>query len=363
MTIHIITGPPCGGKTTHIQTHAQPGDIRIDLDAIANLLANTQGHEHTSDTLKVARAARTAAINKALEVTGVDVWIIHTQLNQSDLQRYAQHNANIITIDPGKDEVMHRCKTQRPRASLIVAAKWYDQQTQTNAASNHVTITTGKAKRTKRSTINFDASTLPNPHDNPALRPLDGTSRKVQDWLLQHDEFSDALDDLTEHALLVESITITCSAGKHRSVAMAELLAQRLQFADRAATINHTVLGKQERPNSHLRGYTHYEHKKPRQLLLRKHKDGAECFWCGLPMFKKPERNWDERPLAADHSQPGGAARGMKPDRLLHGYCNSQAGDHSRDDERPVVVGCHPRDWLKPVSKKKRVEVNKLFKW
>lgn len=266
MAIHIITGPPCGGKTTHVQTRAKPGDIRIDLDAIANLLANTQGHEHTSDTLKVARAARTAAINKALEVTGVDVWIIHTQPNAADLERYAQHNANIITIDPGKDEVMHRCKTQRPRASLIAAAKWYDQQTQTNAASNH-------------------------------------------------------------------------------------------------ATINHTVLGKQERPNSHLRGYTHYEHKKPRQLLMRKHKDGAECFWCGLPMFKKPERNWDERPLAADHSQPGGAARGMKPDRLLHGYCNSQAGDHSRDDVRPVVVGCHPRDWLKPVSKKKRVEVDKLFKW
>lgn len=356
--IHIITGPPCGGKTTYVEQHAQPGDIRIDLDRIANTLSGTDGHEHTSDTLKVARAARTAAINKALTITDTDAWIIHTKPSPADLKRYTAAGANIITIDPGKDTVMKRCKAERPRGSLIAAAQWYDQR-----PAPALTITTGKSKRTKRSQHNIDASTLPNPHDEPALRPLDGTHTKVQDWLLTHDEFVDVLDDLTEKAFLVQNITITCAAGKHRSVALAELLADRMRMADHDVTINHTMLGKKERPNSHLRGYTHYEHKKPRQLLLRKHKDGAECFWCGLPMFKKPERNWDERPLAADHSQPGGAARGMKPDRLLHGYCNSQAGDHSRDDERPVVVGCHPRDWLKPVSKKKRVEVDKLFKW
>lgn len=357
--IHIITGPPCGGKTTHVEQHAQPGDIRIDLDAIANTLSGTDGHEHSPDALKVARAARKAAIDKALTITEVDVWIIHTKPNTADIERYTAAGANIITIDPGKDTVMKRCKAERPRGSLIAAAQWYDQR-----PAPALTITTGKAQRTKRSQHNIDASTLPNPHDEPALRPLDGTHTKVQDWLLTHDEFVDVLDDLTEKAFLVQNITITCAAGKHRSVALAELLSDRMRMAGQDVTINHTMLGKKERPNSRERGYTYRDHDKPRELLVRRHKDGTLCFWCGLPMFKKAESNWDKRSLAADHSEADGAARGMKPDRLLHGYCNSQAGDHSRDDERPVVLGVHPRDWNKPGSDKvNMVEVDKLFQW
>lgn len=63
-------------------------------------------------------------------------------------------------------------------------------------------------------------------------------------------------------------------------------------------------------------------------------------------MFKEPllERNWDGKQLAADHSQPR-AFGGTRADRLLHGNCNSQRGDGSRDHERPVILGVHPSQW------------------
>ncbi|MDV8023995.1 hypothetical protein [Rhodococcus sp. IEGM 1330] len=93
----------------------------------------------------------------------------------------------------------------------------------------------------------------------------------------------------------------------------------------------------------HERGYG-YDHVKTRAGLLHVHVDGTPCYWCGLPMHKAPTANWDGSPLAADHSERR-ARDGGKADRLLHGRCNSQRQDGSRDDERPAVTGVTPWEW------------------
>ncbi|HJD68625.1 MAG TPA: ATP-binding protein [Corynebacterium kroppenstedtii] len=68
MALYIITGPPAAGKTTYIETHAKPGDIRIDYDAIANTLTGSpaNNHEHKQHTKTVAEAARDAAMQAAI---------------------------------------------------------------------------------------------------------------------------------------------------------------------------------------------------------------------------------------------------------------------------------------------------------
>ena len=35
MTLYVVTGPPCGGKSTYVREHAKPGDFVIDLDRLA----------------------------------------------------------------------------------------------------------------------------------------------------------------------------------------------------------------------------------------------------------------------------------------------------------------------------------------
>ncbi|AEL98243.1 HNH endonuclease [Mycobacterium phage BigNuz] len=89
-----------------------------------------------------------------------------------------------------------------------------------------------------------------------------------------------------------------------------------------------------------------WAHQQDAARLLRRHENGTLCWWCGLPMFKAPllPRNWDGKQLAADHSQPR-AFGGRRADRLLHGNCNSQRRDGKLDEHRPVILGCHPRDW------------------
>ncbi|MFI8773748.1 hypothetical protein ACIGKQ_16480 [Gordonia sp. NPDC062954] len=94
-------------------------------------------------------------------------------------------------------------------------------------------------------------------------------------------------------------------------------------------------------------GWDHQQHARG---LKSKHVDGTPCWWCGRPMYRDRTRNFDYDPtsrdpasgsLAADHSQPR-AHGGTKADRLLHGLCNKERGDGSRDDQRPALTGTQP---------------------
>jgi hypothetical protein len=80
-----------------------------------------------------------------------------------------------------------------------------------------------------------------------------------------------------------------------------------------------------------------WTHQQQRERLLRKHREGTRCWWCGKPMYRQAERNPDGRSLNADHSIAR-AHGGRKADRLLHDSCNKARGDGSRDDQRPALI-------------------------
>ncbi len=92
----------------------------------------------------------------------------------------------------------------------------------------------------------FDARNLPNPHWDARLRPLSGKDAPVRDWLAGQSEVVAYGDDL--HAFLERwlprfdtdgrsyvTICIGCTGGRHRSVYLAESLAER--FRDGAAQV------------------------------------------------------------------------------------------------------------------------------
>lgn len=88
-----------------------------------------------------------------------------------------------------------------------------------------------------------------------------------------------------------------------------------------------------------------WAHQQQRERLLRAHRDGTPCWWCGEPMYRDRTRNPDHDPsssdpasgsLAADHSRAR-ADGGDRADRLLHGRCNKQRGTGDRDHTRPAL--------------------------
>jgi UPF0042 nucleotide-binding protein len=86
----------------------------------------------------------------------------------------------------------------------------------------------------------FDVRFLPNPHYEPSLRPLTGLDQEVVEFI-DHDgaltELYDRLDPLLDYLLpqyLAEGkshlvVAIGCTGGRHRSVAIAEALAERFR--------------------------------------------------------------------------------------------------------------------------------------
>jgi hypothetical protein len=128
--LYVVIGPPAGGKSTWVREHAKAGDITIDYDSLANTLtpASVGSHEHTSDVKKVTKAARQAAIDAALSLTGeADVYIIHSTPSTQLLAKYRSRGAEIITIDPGRDIVMARAKAERPWFMQGAVKRWYEE--------------------------------------------------------------------------------------------------------------------------------------------------------------------------------------------------------------------------------------------
>jgi UPF0042 nucleotide-binding protein len=96
----------------------------------------------------------------------------------------------------------------------------------------------------------FDCRFLPNPHWVPALRPLSGLDAEVRDYVLDNEETQELLrrlDDL--FALLLPayvregksylSIAIGCTGGRHRSVVLAEEIAERIRKRGYTPVVHH----------------------------------------------------------------------------------------------------------------------------
>jgi RNase adapter protein RapZ len=99
----------------------------------------------------------------------------------------------------------------------------------------------------------FDLRFVPNPHWIEELRPLSGEDVPVRDYLHQQPEWSEALERI--ESLLIDwiprywaadksyvTVAFGCTGGRHRSVAAAVEMAERLRKAGLAPNVRHRDL-------------------------------------------------------------------------------------------------------------------------
>lgn len=124
--IHVITGPPCAGKSTYVKENAGEGDLRVDYDLIALALGATNSHAAEGAVKQAAFEAREGAISIALKDPEAESWIIHTTPSEDHMERYAEANAEVVELDPGYEICMECAKQDgRPQQTFDGIEKYY----------------------------------------------------------------------------------------------------------------------------------------------------------------------------------------------------------------------------------------------
>jgi hypothetical protein len=121
----VVTGPPCSGKSTYVREHANPGDIVVDFDTIAQALGSPKPHDHTGPVRHVTVMARRAAISAALTVAHqVPVWIVATTLSAQDMASYRKAGAVFVRTAADKAELHRRAGRERPALWHQLIDRW-----------------------------------------------------------------------------------------------------------------------------------------------------------------------------------------------------------------------------------------------
>jgi hypothetical protein len=163
--ITLIVGPPGAGKSTYAQTHANPGDLIIDYDRIAEALganfkgaANLNGGGQNSDgghfqagTLprypsqpqtysqeihEATMAVRNSLLKKLRQghIKTGGAYIVSSNPRGEDIFPYHR----VVVVDPGLEKVVANLRgAGRPTHLVQLAADWYkirSRQSPTNDA-------------------------------------------------------------------------------------------------------------------------------------------------------------------------------------------------------------------------------------
>ena len=91
----------------------------------------------------------------------------------------------------------------------------------------------------------IDLRDMRNPHKRADLRELTGLDQAVQDYVKADPKFDLKLIDAKRGMTFNDVIGIGCFGGRHRSVAMVEILARDLRAREFHVTVEHRELGIQ----------------------------------------------------------------------------------------------------------------------
>lgn len=101
----------------------------------------------------------------------------------------------------------------------------------------------------------FDLRCLPNPHWDPNLRALSGLDQPVMDYLQDQPMVNEMFDDISsilkrwvprfeDNARVYMTVAIGCTGGQHRSVYMAQRLAEHLSSQHNNVLVRHRELNR-----------------------------------------------------------------------------------------------------------------------
>lgn len=129
MTVWVVSGPPCSGKSTWVAEQAIPNrDLIIDYDALGAAVGFNE-RTYPPDVRMALAAARTALITSLLRSNAStesrDIYIVSTFVSAELHAEYSSAGAVFKVCNPGIDVCLERAAHERPAQVAAVIHDWY----------------------------------------------------------------------------------------------------------------------------------------------------------------------------------------------------------------------------------------------
>lgn len=131
-SVHLVTGPPCAGKSTFVAQNRGPDDIVADFDDIARQINPATMWAHSSNTAAIANREMDRIISETAAMTDGTAWIIRCAPQAEARARLAHlvgAQRTIVLVPP--TDVLTSRASERPlaRQTQLAISQWRDQYT------------------------------------------------------------------------------------------------------------------------------------------------------------------------------------------------------------------------------------------
>lgn len=126
--VTLVCGPPCAGKTTWVDSVAQPGDLVLDRDLIARELGSSNKWRHTSRYVDLSEQAMQERMWTLATLEDVSAYVIRSAPGAHYRNTLARQirATDVRVIDPGLVECTRRARAaHRPRDTVRWIHQWY----------------------------------------------------------------------------------------------------------------------------------------------------------------------------------------------------------------------------------------------
>ena len=128
MTLTVVSGPPCSGKSTYVAERVNAGEVVIDFDTLAAaLFPGYADHDVPDFARQFVADVRGKAID-ALIRSGRSGWVIDSDPPDWLASKLRTAGARFVPLDPGLDECVRRSVANgRPVWTEEIIRGWYSR--------------------------------------------------------------------------------------------------------------------------------------------------------------------------------------------------------------------------------------------
>lgn len=115
----LVAGPPCGGKSSYVRSHAEPGERVLDFDDIVEELTGARYGERSEETVAAARRIWMERLPRSDWV----VWLAPRRSQRARFRR--EFGAQLVVVTAPMSVCLERAEAERPASWLPVVRRWF----------------------------------------------------------------------------------------------------------------------------------------------------------------------------------------------------------------------------------------------